>query len=88
MNAGGTAGMVSWMCSLPQDVIKTKQQAHVGLEPLTLKKAYSQVAREGGLRGLFKGAGPTLARGYLVNLVTLPMFDVISGRLRSEEYAS
>lgn len=86
LNAGGTAGMVSWMFTLPQDAIKTKQQAHVGVEPLRFKQAYSQIAKEGGVRGLFKGAGPTFARGYLVNLVTLPMFDAISSKMRSEEH--
>ena len=33
--------------------------------------------REGGYRKLFKGIAPTLCRGYIVNVVTLPMFDAI-----------
>ena len=36
---------------------------------------------DGGVRGLFKGVAPTLARGYLVNMVTLPLFDAIKGKL-------
>ena len=36
---------------------------------------------EGGMKGLFKGVTPTLARGYLVNMVTLPLFDAIKGKL-------
>ena len=88
LNAGGTAGVLSWIVSLPQDVVKTKQQAHVGAQALSFKAACSQIAREGGVRRLFRGAAPTFARGYLVNLVTLPMFDAISGKLRSEDYSS
>jgi hypothetical protein len=41
LNAGGTAGVASWIVSLPQDVVKTKQQAHVGRQPLTFKAACS-----------------------------------------------
>jgi solute carrier family 25 carnitine/acylcarnitine transporter 20/29 len=84
LNAGGTAGVLSWIASLPQDVLKTKQQAFIGKEPLSFKAACAQIAREGGVRRLFKGAAPTFARGYLVNFVTLPMFDAISENLRSE----
>ena len=70
-------------------MIKSKQQAHVGLEPLRFRQAYSQIVKENGsFMGLFKGASPTFARGYLVNLVTLPMFDAISHRMRSEEHSS
>ena len=39
---------------------------------------------EGGVRGLFKGIAPVLVRGYLVNMVTLPLFDAIKGKLEKE----
>jgi solute carrier family 25 (mitochondrial carnitine/acylcarnitine transporter), member 20/29 len=41
MNAGGTAGVISWIACLPQDILKSKQQAHMGSEPLRLKQAWA-----------------------------------------------
>lgn len=74
--------MISWIVSIPQDIVKTKQMTHMGTEPLRAREAISQLVREGGVRRIFRGTGPTLARGYLTNMITLPLFDALSEKLR------
>lgn len=77
INAGGTAGVASWVVSIPQDIVKTKQQTHLGPEPLTMKEALAQFRRETGFTRLFKGSSPIFLRGYIVNAITLPMYDAV-----------
>lgn len=80
MNAGGIGGVASWIVSIPQDIVKNKQQCHVGEKPLGMKECFYQLKNDGGIGRIFKGTGPTLARGYIVNVVTLPLFDALMAR--------
>ena len=48
---------------------------------MTAMEAYGQLLREGGSRMLFKGIYPTLFRAYIVNMVTLSLFDAIKGQM-------
>ena len=77
LNAGGCAGVISWALSIPQDIIKTKQQCHMGETPLSMREAYHQLLQEGGVRRIFNGAAPMLTRGYVKHMVTLPVYDLI-----------
>lgn len=43
VNAGGTACMLSWMVSIPMDIIKTKQQQWVEKKPLKMREAFQQL---------------------------------------------
>ena len=70
---------------MPQDIVKTKQQTHPGPDFLRGKDVLRDLYREGGIRRIFKGSGPTFARGYLTNMVTLPLFDAIHSRLESSK---
>lgn len=84
MNAGGVAGVISWIVSIPQDIVKNKQQTHLGEKPLSMAEAYGKITKNGGFASLFKGLRPTLMRGYLVNTITLPLYDSIFDRLNSQ----
>lgn len=83
MNAGGVAGVISWIVSIPQDIVKNKQMTHMGEKPLSMSEAYGKITKNGGFASLFKGLRPTLMRGYLVNTITLPLYDAIFDRLNS-----
>lgn len=87
INAGGSAGVLSWVVSLPQDIIKAKQQCHEGPKALSMTEAYLMLIREGGISRIFRGMGPTFARGYIVNMVTLPLYDAISLYLKESSWA-
>jgi hypothetical protein len=56
---------------------------HLGQQPLRFVEAYHQIVSEGGHKRLYKGAGPTLCRGYLMSMVTLPMFDAVMNKLEA-----
>ena len=84
LNSGGCAGALSWLFMIPQDAIKTKQQCHNGFRPLPFHQAVNRLIKEGGIRRIFKGIGPILARGYIVNMVTLPLYDGIKRHLEAD----
>lgn len=44
-------------------------------------ESYHLLNNEGGIRQIFKGLYPALARGYVVNMVTLPMYDAVKDQL-------
>lgn len=44
---------------------------------MRMREALDEIKAEGGYRKLFKGACPILIRAYIVNAITLPLYDVI-----------
>jgi len=48
-------------------------------------EAFRSLKAEGGYQRFFRGSGPTIGRGYLVNTVTLPLFDILARKLRGSE---
>jgi len=72
---------MSWIFTIPQDIIKTKQQCHTGPTPLKYADAVRQMWSEGGVRRLFKGTTPTLTRAYIMNAAVLPIFDELTKHL-------
>jgi hypothetical protein len=85
MNAGGLAGVLSWACSIPQDIVKTMQQTHIEEKPLRFKDAYSRIVSDGGIRNLYRGCGPTYLRTYSINVIILPMYDAILERMGNKQ---
>lgn len=85
MNAGGLAGVLSWACSIPQDIVKTMQQTHVEEKPLRFGDAYQRIVQNGGIRNLYRGCGPTYLRTYSINVIILPMYDAILERLGNKQ---
>ena len=70
---GGTAGILSWVLSYPQDVIKTRMQAD-GMG----KTAYNgiihcgkRIYKEEGFKAYFRGLNATIIRAFPTNGATL-----------------
>lgn len=70
---GGLAGEALWLASYPLDVVKSKMQSD-GFGPKMRYKSMSdcfrQTWRTEGMRGFWKGIGPTLLRAMPVSAGT------------------
>ena len=70
---GGLAGEALWLASYPFDVVKSKMQSDgFGAEQRyrSMRDAFAQTWRGEGLRGFWKGIGPTLLRAMPVSAGT------------------
>lgn len=86
MVAGAGAGLVSSIATCPLDVLKTTLQAQStkrgapGYEGVT--KTILRIYRQSGLRGFYRGLGPTIA-GYLPTWgIYFTVYDFIKDELR------
>jgi len=68
--AGGTAGVAMWTLAIPPDVLKSRiQSAPSGTYSGILDCARKTIAQD-GLRSLWKGFGPAMARAFPANAAT------------------
>jgi solute carrier family 25 uncoupling protein 8/9 len=85
--AGMTTGAVAIAIASPTDLVKVRMQAEGKLPEGTPKrypsamKAYGIIVREEGLRGLWKGVGPNIARNAIINAAELASYDQIKESL-------
>ncbi|NXH10197.1 UCP3 protein, partial [Bucco capensis] len=84
--AGCTTGAVAVACAQPTDVVKVRFQASAAL-PDTARRyrgtldAYRSIARDEGVRGLWRGTLPNIARNAIVNCGELVTYDLIKDTL-------
>lgn len=70
---GGLAGEALWLSSYPFDVVKSKMQSDgLGADRkyLGMRDCFAKTYRGEGLRGFWKGIGPTLLRAAPVSAGT------------------
>ncbi|KAJ8681164.1 hypothetical protein QAD02_016951 [Eretmocerus hayati] len=68
------AGAISSAIANPTDVVKVRMQ--VGFETnLTLMGCFQDVYHHEGVRGLWRGVGPTAQRAAIIAAVELPIYD-------------
>ena len=70
---GGLAGEALWLASYPFDVVKSKMQSDgfgKSMRYPTMASCFGQTWRAEGLRGFWKGIGPTLLRAMPVSAGT------------------
>ncbi|XP_052555317.1 mitochondrial uncoupling protein 3-like isoform X2 [Tympanuchus pallidicinctus] len=84
--AGCTTGAVAVTCAQPTDVVKVRFQA-LGALPESNRRysgtvdAYRTIAREEGVRGLWRGTLPNIARNAIINCGELVTYDLIKDAL-------
>nr|BAC15532.1 uncoupling protein [Gallus gallus] len=84
--AGCTTGAVAVTCAQPTDVVKVRFQA-LGALPESNRRysgtvdAYRTIAREEGVRGLWRGTLPNIARNSIINCGELVTYDLIKDTL-------
>ncbi|XP_054238261.1 mitochondrial uncoupling protein 3-like isoform X1 [Indicator indicator] len=84
--AGCTTGAVAVACAQPTDVVKVRFQAsaarpHAALRYSGTWDAYRTIAREEGIRGLWRGSLPNIARNAIVNCGEMVTYDLLKDAL-------
>ncbi|CAI5736674.1 unnamed protein product [Hyaloperonospora brassicae] len=76
MVAGGMAGMISWVVSMPQDVVKScvQSQSLEGKQVSIAQIVQSRLQQEGP-RFFFKGFSATMLRAFPVSAVTFLVYE-------------
>ncbi|KAI3386737.1 hypothetical protein SNEBB_000492 [Seison nebaliae] len=76
--AGGLTGCISWVMTMPQDVVKTRMQSDHLLQPKyrSMFDCYWRVWKyEGGVRTFFRGTLAATIRAFPCNAVTFLLYD-------------
>lgn len=77
---GGLAGEALWLGSYPFDVVKSKMQTDgfgQGQQRYrNMRHCFAQVWRQEGMRGFWKGLGPTLLRAMPVSAGTFAVVEM------------
>ena len=77
------AGASSWMIVFPLDVVKTNIVTVVNpAKRLTALQMAQKLWSDRGIRGLYRGLGPTMLRSVPVNAVYLPTYVFVSEHLK------
>ncbi|XP_040282446.1 mitochondrial uncoupling protein 2 [Bufo bufo] len=83
--AGCTTGAMAVAIAQPTDVVKVRFQAQANVSSSRRYKgtmdAYRTIAKEEGMRGLWKGTAPGITRNALVNCTELVTYDLIKDAL-------
>ncbi|KAL2462684.1 Mitochondrial arginine transporter BAC2 [Forsythia ovata] len=78
LTAGGLAGVASWICCYPLDVIKTRIQAQsYSSQPksMGIGECFRRSVKEEGYSFLWRGLGTTVARAFIVNGVIFTAYE-------------
>ncbi|EME30592.1 Mitochondrial carnitine/acylcarnitine carrier-like protein [Galdieria sulphuraria] len=78
--AGGIAGLMFWGTVYPIDVVKTRIQTDSDTLPKFrgIVDATRKIVQQEGLRGLYKGFLPCLARAFPANAVTFLTYEAVA----------
>lgn len=81
--AGGLAGVASWVCCYPLDVVKSRLQAQTQLQHSYPPPKYHGIidcfrksVREEGYEVLWRGLGTAVARAFLVNGAIFTAYEI------------
>jgi len=69
------AGMTSSAIANPTDVLKVRMQAASTVSNVSIFEAFKKIYTFEGIRGLWRGVGPTSQRAGIIAAVELPVYD-------------
>lgn len=72
--SGGMAGIAAWLPCYPQDVLKSRIQSSA--HPITLREAARSLYATSGIKGFWKGFGPTMCRAFPANAATFLGYEL------------
>ncbi|KZC06440.1 PREDICTED: kidney mitochondrial carrier protein 1 [Dufourea novaeangliae] len=75
------AGAISSAIANPTDVVKVRMQVTGGDSNLSLFGCFQDVYKHEGIRGLWRGVGPTAQRAAIIAAVELPIYDYSKNKL-------
>jgi len=68
LTAGGLAGCANWIVAVPPDVLKSRFQTSApGRYPGGVRQILSELIKEEGITGIYKGLGPAMVRAFPAN---------------------
>lgn len=79
MLCGGLAGFGAWLPAYPQDVLKSRLQVTPGIGSMEAMRLL--LMEGGGVRGLFRGFAPTMARAFPANAATFLAYEAAQEHL-------
>ncbi|KAL2748266.1 congested-like trachea protein [Vespula maculifrons] len=75
--AGGIAGVVTWLVSLPADSIKTRLQASpMNMYPYGMRSVLPIIMKEGGFLALYRGVTTVMIRAFIANAACFYGFEL------------
>ncbi|ALC45059.1 Bmcp [Drosophila busckii] len=78
------AGAISSAIANPTDVLKVRMQVHgKGTDQMGLMGCFKEIYKFEGMRGLWRGVGPTAQRAVVIASVELPVYDFCKLQLMS-----
>jgi len=78
------AGAISSAIANPTDVLKVRMQVHgKGTDQMGLIGCFKEIYKYEGVRGLWRGVGPTAQRAVVIASVELPVYDFCKLQLMS-----
>ncbi|XP_025264364.1 mitochondrial uncoupling protein Bmcp isoform X2 [Camponotus floridanus] len=77
------AGAISSAIANPTDVVKVRMQVTGGTTNISLFTCFQDVYKHEGIRGLWRGVGPTAQRAAVIAAVELPIYDYTKNKCMS-----
>jgi len=78
---GALAGMAYWAAPYPFDTLKSIQQTNTRFSGWSMRKVFTTVYAEAGLRGLYQGLPVTLMRAAPAHALVFVTFESVNARL-------
>jgi ABC-type enterochelin transport system permease subunit len=72
---GGMMGAIYWFLAYPFDLVRNIQQSTEPKTQATISNAFKAILKTYGLKGLYRGAGVTVARSLVTCGISLSLFD-------------